>query len=228
MEYFIILLFFVILVAAATLYAQDEPKPKWLTDSSRALQFGVTGNFTLGTFDGKSISFKQQLTATKAIRIGVSFSGAIDQKGESHENYYNDSLTLLSNGSYRPTYNVGLAVSAQYLWYMSAVDRFFFYLGAGPYASYSRNGSLTGSSGSSSKTEIWSAGAGGTAGIECFVFSRVSLHAEYTTLLTYTSTHSSSTYIYHGSYSRSETSGSWDKILNLSSGRVVFGLSVYF
>jgi hypothetical protein len=219
-------LFLAVIVVTAKLQAQDAPAPNWLSDSSRALQFGVTGNFTLGTFDAKSISFKQHLSDKRAIRIGVNFSGSIDQKGDSHEYFYYDSLTLLSNASYNPTYNLGVSVSAQYLWYMKTVERFFFYLGAGPYASYSRSGPTgTPSSGTWNKNEAWSLGVGGSAGVECFVYSRISLHAEYQALLTYTSTHGSTRY---SSASRFETTSTWDKYLNLSSQKVVFGISVYF
>lgn len=37
--------------------------------------FQIGSNFNLGSFDGKLISFKKQLSETKAWRLGIDFSG---------------------------------------------------------------------------------------------------------------------------------------------------------
>jgi opacity protein-like surface antigen len=221
------LLLIAALIAAVKLNAQEAPVQKWLSDSSRAFQFGVSGNFTLMTFDGKSISFKQQLTPTRAIRVGVSFSGTIDQWGEWRQSYINDSLAASSNDTHGPSLGLALSLSTQYLWYVNVSERFFPYLGMGPIGSYSRT--CRSYSSSTDKNEAWSLGAAGTAGIECFVYSRISLHAEYQAFITFNSTHGSSTSVYNSSGGRSyQSSNTWERYWNLSAQKVVFGLSVYF
>jgi hypothetical protein len=220
--------FFIALIVAATaLRAQDATTTMWLTDSSRAIQFGVSGNFTLGTFDGKSISFKQHLTDKRAIRIGVSFSGSINKQSSSDESFQNDTLLFRSNTSFPSTHALGLEISTHYLWYMPTADGIFLYCGAGPRGSYSRSENV--GTTSSEKSESWTAGACGAAGVEWFIHKRFALHAEYQGYAQYAYTCSSSSYSgtnSSGKYFHSTNScrNTW----NLSSQKVVFGISVYF
>lgn len=53
---------------------------QWLSDSSRAIQFGVGSSFNVHAFGEKEISFKTHITAMRALRLSLSFSGTIDQR----------------------------------------------------------------------------------------------------------------------------------------------------
>ena len=216
-----------LIVPIARLCAQDTASPQWLSDSSRAIQFGIGSYLSVQPFDDKSISFKTHLTATRAIRIGVSFSGSID-KGERHDRTYINGLTASSSDiSYDPTHSLSVELLAQHIWYIDTGSDVFLFLGAGPLAKYSRSEYLY--TGESQLTTSWSVGVGGTVGAEWFVHRRISVHSEYQAAAQYGSERSKTVHSEYNNNGVKTDNGDYrDNIWSLSGHKVLFGFSVYF
>lgn len=222
----IVYLVIAVLLLNSLLRAQQTDSTQWLSDSSRAIQFGVGDYLNVRAFDTKSISFKYHLSATRALRIGLSFSGSVD-KSESHRtSFLNDSLISSTDRSNGPIHSVALELSVLHIWYFSTNSDVFLFLGAGPLVQYSRR-EYAGSS-YSDLTTLWSTGVGATIGTEWFVHRRISLHAEYQASGQYTHTNNNSTNRnsnIQGDKIVDETSNNrW----SITSQRVLFGISVYF
>jgi hypothetical protein len=206
-----------------------------------ALQFGISSNFTLISFQGTTVSIKYQLSDKTAIRGGISVSGSTNNASGIVIGLNADtSIGFLPTNS--SSSSQGISFILQYLWYMNPSGPIHFFVGLGPSVSYSYsknnydNPSDAGSylyvyAQSSSSTQ-WGVGATGSVGIEWFPSQWFSLRAEYGESLQYRwgsnnstveySTTSVSNVPYHSE--NSGTSKGW----SLSSSSVSFGLNVYW
>jgi hypothetical protein len=215
---------FMLLIPVVSLSQSEEPTA-FLTDSSRAIQFGVSGFLNVHSFDNLGLSYKTHITPTQALRFGMSLSGQKEVQKIHEESYYGDSLTASHADNLTPAYDFTLELHGEYLWYMGGSDGLYMFAGAGPAIVLTRSEYNSGTS--SSLSTGWSAGAEGSVGAEWFAFKRVSFHAEYQMSVLY----KWSRYKYASSaeYNTSRTvrdnrTSSWQ----IQSGTVLFGLSVYF
>lgn len=129
---------------------------QWLSDSSRAIQFGVGSSFYVQAFDNKAISFKTHITALRALRFGLSFSGSIDQRDRHEDIYINGVPWSSADISEDPTHSWAIEASALHFWYIDTGTDVFLFLGAGPVAEYFRE--EYGSGYYASSRTGWSAG----------------------------------------------------------------------
>lgn len=192
--------------------AQETQTTQWLTDSSKAIQFGIGNNFGLEAFDYKSISFKTHLSSLRAIRIGVNASGSTSKQ---------ERTSFL--GSYDQLSSIALGISTHFLWYFETESDVFLFLGAGPLVEYSH--SRGDYSYVSEHTTIWTVGVGGAIGAEWFATRHIAIHAEYQAAGRYTSGKSESLddrVPEEGVYKLLTKSWRFD------AQKVLFGLSVYF
>jgi opacity protein-like surface antigen len=207
--------------ASSALFAQDSTS----LAGKYALQFQISQNFTLSNFLGSVISGKYHFTNNSAIRLGVTFSSSMDNDGQNID-YQNST----NSASYMAEQNgKSFDITAQYLVYPEVNKKILFYWGAGPRVAYTYSNNKTNHSSTGSpdnyitaKTNSWTVGVLGSAGVEWFFTSQMSILAEY-----------GLSYVY--SYSKREkTEGVNDRITdknhNYSFGASIvrFGLSVYF
>jgi hypothetical protein len=210
-----------------------------------ALQFGISSNFTLSSFQGTTISAKYQTSTTNAWRAGITLYGNTSSDTRQQAPIQLDSFSRSSstNGA-NSSENIVLRV--QYLWYINSDGITHFYTGLGPRFGYnhlrSTEQNIYGYGFSSSyiwtnetsteTSNTWSLGASAVAGVEYFPSKMFSLHAEYNSYLIFEQQKTESTsqstnnsnINYFGPGKTSGNSHQW----MLSNGGVSFGLSVYF
>jgi hypothetical protein len=230
-------------------HAQEQTtETNSLKPGAWALQFGISNNFTLSSFQGATISAKYQSSATNAWRAGVTINASSGNNTSLQSPIQDDTISNLSssNGS-STTESVSLKV--QYIWYVNMEGMTHFYTGVGPliaYNHYYNNQQSSGSSNYSSNNEwniqnssttsnSWSVGASAAAGVEYFPVHVFSLHAEYGASLAYQQQKAEATSRSANNYSNysnaistgtntSSSSHGWA----LNNANLSFGLSVYF
>lgn len=205
------------LSASSIAQKKEEHKGKY------ALQFQISQNFTLSSFQGSVISGKYNFSENDAIRLGV---------GINTNNQENNELNTYSNQA--PNYsrvNTNIfnnySVGIQYIrnnYYSNGIN---FYFGGGPNIGYYYNGNTYKdiNGGSRSIETQWSYGIGALAGVEWYFLDRMSLSAEYGILFNHYEDTKSNTQIVaqSGSGIESKING-----FNVNGNSVRFGLSVYF
>ena len=232
MKHFAMLALFFLLCSA--LQAQTSPgKDTLLFENSRALEFQITQNFSLSSFEGSTVSFKQHLTPWQAIRYGLSVSATSSKNDGSQSN--SNSQTFIENYS-----RYSASANAYYLWYSAPKKVIYFYYGAGPIVGYSYSNDEqtttpfpdrgTWKSVSKNKTKLLTAGIGVLCGVECFVIKDVSLCAEYNISALYSHQRSEKSYSnfnvgYPIDYNDNQTSSDG---FSLTSNSVKMGLLIYF
>ena len=207
------------------------------------MDFGISSNLTLTTFQGATISVGKFATDYHKIRFGISVS-ATDGSGDHTGNNYN--ADTLSGRNTRTEENEGYAfeIKCQYLTYATPDAHTSMYFGVGPLAgiSWSKSsreetstfGSSQSQSTSNSDQRTSSVGVLVSVGAEWFFSEHVSLHAEYGLSAAYFRTKGessgSSKYSYPGSPTASSRISGSDSFSNwsLSGQNVLFGLSINF
>ncbi len=214
-----------------------------------ALEFGISYNFSLTSFQGSALSIKRQLNSHEAIQLGI--GGSLSDQSTNSSAQYNLGDTLTYGNSQSGGSNGGsIQVNLQYVYYPNPDADINFYIGAGPTIGYSRSRGNTnytpalpvpadstiiinypGSTNQNSTS--WNAGVSAMAGVECFVWKFVSIHAQYGLNLTYSESNSTSRYAYNilrngklipSTSSSHGSSHTWQ----VYPASVMFGLSVYF
>jgi hypothetical protein len=230
----IIMLAFALLTFRMNAAAQNSdgfPIP----DNAQAIQFGISDNFSLRSFQGGVISYKYHLDSRHALRVGLSTNvggSTYDQTGTS---FNGDSISSV-NLSTSENDEISLRVDMQFVWYNATSTSILIFYGAGPHVGYGRIsqeqahsylGSFSSSSTSTMERTSWSIGATGICGVEWILSDLFSLHAEYTASLGFTKenfeSHSRPDNAERGT-ENSGSSASW----RFSNSSVNFGLSVYF
>jgi hypothetical protein len=161
-----------------------------LFDGSKALQFRITDNFVLNSFQGAALSGKKHISANSAFRLGAdlffNFSSA-----ESGSRVYSSDTTVTTYDSDINAQRIILEL--QYIRYVSTDRKIKFFWGTGPTVRFNRAITETDYYESWSDTSIvlkdedksWGLGGSGVLGIEWFARSDISFHAEYAVALLY-------------------------------------------
>ena len=216
--------------------SQDSIKNS-LKKGSWSLQFRISSNFTLSTFDGSNLSAKKHLTSNSAIRFGIGLSGyTTDREGttdlENRSNIFSeeqsDYESLLIN------------LSCYYLYYPHPQRKINMYCGVGPLISFANfddkiNRQDLSQDTSSIETfteenyQYYGVGVLGLIGVEWFLNQQISIHAEYGSSLLYgreekEETRVSSVETYKEKYAKK----SEENRITFRSNSVQFGDSVYF
>lgn len=212
-----------------------------LSDSSRALQFQITNNFQLTSFQGTVFSYKQHINKEAALRFGLSISvgGSNTDNTLKGISVLNDSLIQNTLGN-NDTKNNSVQLSAQLIRYFNPGAKLLLYGGAGPFLIYEHSFSKTEQlenitylgpvnparkSSTESKTDRWSPGIAGVLGVEWFAAKGISFTAEYGMQVSYTWGKNESKSV---AYSNINTANSKQEGWNLGANSVKFGLSLYF
>jgi hypothetical protein len=228
-----------LLVLPVAAFGQEAGQAGFATPlraGARALQFQITQDFTLSSFQGSTLSYKLQHSATTAFRLGVSMSGS-GSDTDIDGSYTQDTLRVDRAGQgEQSAFYVALAI--QMLRNRGSGSRVVPFVGLGPGASFSRAHRKSWSSESElrqdeSTTHQTQAWIQGLAGVEWFASRQVSFHAEYGLRLGYEWRHLSTAAsrqqndngsVHHSDLTSEEDESGWF----LGDGSVLFGLSVYF
>ena len=204
------------LISSCVLNAQEgeslqEDSKNSLLSGSRSLQFRISNNLTLTSFEGTMISAKKHFTPNSALRFGV---GLDIRSGQEDYGAVKEDDDLFD-----------LELIAQYIYYTSPRAPMNFYLGTGPHFNYNRHVQdrdyeETGEDASWQYDRSWTIGLLATFGVEWFAIESISFFCEYGASLGYHARLTEST--------RYESQTGETKQFSLTSQTVDFGLSVYF
>ncbi|MBI5867235.1 MAG: outer membrane beta-barrel protein, partial [candidate division Zixibacteria bacterium] len=147
-----------------------------------ALQFSVGSNFTLGTFDGTTISIQKHTSDRAAWRLGVSISGNVSRQ-DFNMTTLQDTVTQSSDHkSNNDSQAIRLGLTR--VVYPRTPSRLNVYYGLGPRLSYGRDHQeifVSYPNKSIHTQTTWSAGAGLLLGVLYFPAKGIGLSAEYGT-----------------------------------------------
>jgi len=186
-----------------------------------AMQFGISSNFTLTSFQGSTIAFKYQLSDKNALRVGITINGSTNSGNSAATGSVTDtSYGSIPENSSTDAANVSFVI--QYLNYMNPSGPVHFYLGLGPSISYNYSHSSSDNSYlntsefydngyhtlgywerivNKSNSNQWGIGLTGVAGVEWFACQWLSIRAEYSDGIQYLWRSSTSTTDYSYDYS---------------------------
>lgn len=242
----------ILLACSVSLVAQDRPAVEnSLQAGAWALQFGITSNLTLTSFQGSMLGVVYRFSADNALRGGIGFNANINDGTNTSGGTANDTSFGSSSGSSSSNYS-NYSLILQYVWYIHPENDIHLYYGIGPLLSYYRdsysnanprpltaitNGSSQGfweTYYSSTSTTRTGAGVGGVIGVEWNAYRWVTVHADYDPSIQYlwgkTSDDRRYTFssippgisLVPSSTSSSGTTTGW----NLTNPRVYFGIDV--
>jgi hypothetical protein len=191
-----------------------------LAPGSWSLQFRITDNFQLSSFQGATISAKRHFSEGRALRFGISLSGSVTDKEYRTTDQSSDSTTseVVIGADENQQY---LRFDAQYLIYPSPMKKLNLFFGAGPLFELSR--SEVSIFDQERVNKIWSIGLTTLLGVEWFATKRISILSEYASTLSYDFQSSESTHSDGKSKNVDEV-----QTLSFSYTSVKFGLSVYW
>ena len=242
----IILSLFLIFSLVSNLFSQkndsgsDTTRTNGLYDGSWSVQFRITNNFTLSSFNGANLALKYHFTKNSAIRFGVTLRTLNDDM--SSDNQYTGDPDKTDENIAINRNNFEITIKPLYIYYPKIKKSVLLYLGTGPYIGYGKSkyqldsdvynaDTLLSSTHDNNDNYIYSIGIAAIAGVEVFVTNYLSLHAEY----------GSSFYYSYSEKKRDrliENSGGADNsVINtvtkrdgfsFSATSVLFGVSLYF
>ncbi len=218
--------FFVFSVVALTLLmftelsAQND-STKFIPKKVFALQFQIGSDFTLGSFNGNTISAKYHFSNSNAVRLGITLN--LDSHDETYSYFLKDSLV---QKSYMNLSRNIITINLQYLFYKQGTTDIWYYFGGGPFigTNFNKNDNhnVKGQKGYAKRDET-SFGINLLFGTEWFVSKNFSLSAEYgLSIRNYKETHEDKNSFYETLHKNDRKGTS----LNYNSIRL--GLSVYF
>lgn len=222
------------LPVAAQAPSGNEVAKETLEANNWALQFGISDNFTLQTFQGAVLSIKRQTSLRSAWRAGVGLNvGASDRDGGSSVTS-NDSL-IFESGDALDGNSFSLQLILQYLRYAHVASRVAFFLGGGPHGGFgwsdqeATSGSGMVQSTNTATITSWTVGLNGVLGIEWFASSAISLHAEYGAVVQRSwSDRETVIRTTTGTTTQVRTDNDESSVWEFDSKGLLFGLSVYF
>ncbi len=227
-------LLLVSLLIAATTYAENASTTGGLQKNSLvkgawALQFEISGNFDLQSFQGSTISLKKHTSDGSAWRIGLDLRINLDDRERTSER----DGEVLSQYDYG-TNAESISLILQRVFYPSPMASVNLFWGFGPKAGFSHYNytreveAIINKSGD--EVFQWSVGFSGVIGIEWFPMKSISLLAEYGSVLQYEWTESKRKTLITRPGEGTVLSVDKDKVkaFSLTSSSVKFGLSVYF
>lgn len=197
--------------------AQDNSQTDPLEDGSKALQFQISDNFNLDSFSGTTFSYKQQLSGTRARRMGLSLNNRYSWTNYPEANNDQEGSDL----------DLNLGIDYTWMTYTNPDSEIKFFYGFGPGIDFGIDKRVQEETDRKNTNQqvFYGVSGIGYAGVEWFFQSEMSLHAEYV----------GSVRINHRrEENRLESNGDEELIksntTNISVGGegVRFGLSVYF
>jgi len=237
------------IVSVSSIAQNQSSDSTSLKEGTWAIEFAITGNFTLSSFQGSTIGALYRISDKSAIRTGITINGSTNNGTTSNSGSMDDTSYGTAPGS-NSTKSANVSFVLQYLWYMNPSGPVHIYTGLGPLVSYTYSNYSTdnlylyniNNSGSNreywvqnsygSSSTQWGAGGAGVVGVEWFACRWLSLHADYNESIQYrwgsnstNNSWSSSTYPdYVPSQSNiSGTSKGWA----VNSSGVAFGLNIF-
>ena len=206
--------------------AQQDSSP--IKADARALVFSIDPNFTLGSFEGSTISYKRHRSESAAVRVGLSFSG-----GYSAFDQDRDASNLDQEGD---NANAGVSASLYFLRYTRSRTSVHLYYGAGPTFSAGRSsGDVTteyGIDGDVTQAQrfvLVGAGVSGIVGVEWPATDWLSVLAEYGQTVRYSYTHTTNEIDFQNNSDNDNKAFSRsDHTISTGPSGVRFGLSVFF
>jgi len=226
-----VLLFLICLNAAAA--AQGDRRDNSIKKGVWALQFQITNNFTLSSFDGSVLSAKYHLSKTRALRLGLGVDLVLVDSDDRVVDTRADTLSAEFSEE-ADSDRWGFELNLQYLFYPIPDGNIHLFFGAGPLLGYDRvDSEITRSSIDSfselltatNKTSSWSVGVSSVLGVEWFAAKQISILAEYGLSLRYQWIESSRMNVAND---RTLTHDEERDTFTVNASAVRFGLSVYF
>jgi hypothetical protein len=205
-----------LVLSCVIMYSQDsaQVKSNALQDKKWALQFQLSNDFTLSSFQEGKVSLQRCFSPNSSVRVGV---GA--------KVYNNSSDDVIGRQS------EDIVMSIQYLYRPSVDEDVIVYYGAGPSIGYSRQISHDTYTNSSSTVVyyindyfVWQAGLDAAIGVEWFATHSISFSGEYYGTLSY----SWQTNDTNPSSSSPQTIRTKQSRFSTSSSLVRLGVSLYF
>ena len=179
----LIFLFFLIplFYASSEIFAQDTVQEDMaenpLDEKDWALQFEISDNFTLTSFQGTILSVKYHLDTQKALRLGTSIDLFTGTKKDNNDG------PGYADGTKENASTYDITITFQYVRYPQSKRRVLFFYGAGPFLEYKSDSYTYKKENSYSDQEheetIWGLGISGIIGGEWFVTQDISLLGEY-------------------------------------------------
>jgi opacity protein-like surface antigen len=227
------------------LFAQNEKtesekeKVNSLEKGSWSFQFQIAQYFQLSSFNGQTISFKYHLTESSAVRAGITLNGSY---ADNDNNQVDVSYDLaLKNVSEKD--EIGITISADYLFYLNPKNPINFFFGGGLLFGFSKSNSEDKNNDFRSDTLYQvrknitdqtsnSYGLNLLAGVEWFVNSFISIHAEYYTQIYYSKNSRESKSVRTNLTDTTKdlimTTENSNERFRIYPNGIKFGLSVYF
>ncbi len=227
-------------VLSFRLSAQTE-KNNSLKEGAWALQFQVDNNFTLKSFQGAVISGKYHISASKAIRVGISGNYSLDDQNSNVSTVPPDTITF-QEGNTRTNKNFGFSITMQFMSYINPEKEVLLFWGVGPVIQYGKSNNELRDERNSyyyqpikeirvTDSHTWGLGASAVLGVEWFATKSFSLHAEYGIVLLYSWSEYTGTYVFFSPASvikNKSSNGGNNKSWSFNASYVKLGLSVYF
>ncbi|MCG8604204.1 hypothetical protein MJD09_04280 [bacterium] len=211
-------------------FAQSKEPNHSLEPSTWSLQFQISNDFTLRSFQGGILSAKYHFSKQRALRFGLAISGSFQDREQTNQQFIDDNLGLEREADTQTDLQ-SIDLITQYMFY-STPKRLNFYGGIGPIVGFSRNNGdikerLDNGVMSTTKTEIkrWAIGVNTVIGGEWFAAKNISLLAEYTLQAIYDWRSDTQTRTIDNIRDITQTDL---KRLILDAQRVRFGVSIYF
>jgi hypothetical protein len=239
-------LFICTIFCASTLLSQDSLSVigKFIDGHSWTMDFGISSNLTLETFQGTAISISKFVSDYQKYRFGISTNLNYTSEDHSGNEYAADTLKeLTGHNDENNMYSV--QITFQYITYATPKSQTSIYFGIGPLVGISwfkqnsdayanMPGYYQSQDGSADSHTNYSVGVLGSCGVEWFFSEHISIHAEYGLTAKYTWSKEESSKYNKGGYINLKTdpyknnySSSYSSWL-LSGQSVLFGLSVNY
>lgn len=235
----LVLSFCLVIVLGMTAFSQEtnqQPTEDEVTAYPWSLQFRVTNDYLMTSFEGKSLSIKKQVSPTSAWRLGISPNFRFGSESlDSYNSIDTSGIIIHEDANSQDTDQdvIGIEIDFVYVKTISQSKPIYPYVGIGPMISYSyqkNKRTLTDSDDYNvNKYEEFRAGGTALCGVEWRFKKQFALFAEYAIDLYYrnrvTETESISvngTQLRNTGYTRDDTS------FNLGNSTVTTGLSLYF
>jgi len=205
-----------------------------LTKGATALQFRVTEDFTLGSWQSMALSLKRHFSVDKAVRIGIDADWSFSDSDRENMSIGDNTRT---NTNYNESNRISFYITPQYLKYLKVKTpvKFYYAIGlkTGAAFAYSERNSFTYISdeirewNEENNDFSWNIGLLGNLGAEWFASHNISFIAEYEALLYYRWTHMKITRTYYFS-TEIEKDKITDQSLRFSMSSARLGLTLYF
>jgi len=221
----LLILLFVFPLFITTAFSQSTSYLDSL-DGKFALQFQIDRNFTLTNFQGTTFSGKYNFSSRDAVRLGLSINFG-DSEGD--ETISRSDTNLVSTGR-EEFNNFNIMLKTQYIYSMSITNNIGFFVGGGPFISFTTSSSETKYNNNlieitrTYSSDIFGIGLDLINGVEWMFTKNMSLSAEYGLKFTYTS--SEEKRVSNSTFERTEESNR--KTFLITGNHINFGITVYF